>query len=73
MKHAVVEEHMVNHMKRKSLIRTLDRFKCCWLATTADIWNGLPTDLILQEEASVWCTILKDVQCCIYALDFYHM
>ena len=31
--------------------RTLDRFKRSWLATAADIWNGLPADLILQGEA----------------------
>ena len=45
--------------------RTLDRFKLSWLATAADIWNGLPADLILQGEACGWRTILKDVQCCI--------
>ena len=44
---------------------TLDRFKCSWLATAADIWNGLPADLILQGEACGWRTILKDVQRCI--------
>ena len=44
--------------------RTLDRFKRNWLATAADIWNGLPADLILQGEACGWRTILKDVQCC---------
>ena len=42
--------------------RTLDRFKRSWLATAADIWNGLPADLILQGEACGWRTILKDVQ-----------
>ena len=42
--------------------RTLDRFKRSWLATAADIWNGLPAHLILQGEACGWCTILKDVQ-----------
>ena len=46
-------------------IRTLDRFKCYWLANAADIWNGLPADLILQGEDSGWHTILKDVQRCI--------
>ena len=45
--------------------RTLDRFKCSWLATAADIWNGLPADLILQGKACGWRTILKDVQRCI--------
>ena len=45
--------------------RTLDRFKRSWLATVADIWNELPADLILQGEASGWCTILKDVQHCV--------
>ena len=45
--------------------RTLDRFKHSWLATAADIWNGLPADLILQGEACGWRTILKDVQRCI--------
>ena len=54
VKHAVVEEHMVNHMKRKLLIRTLDRFKCSWLATTADIWNGLPAELIYRERLEVY-------------------
>ena len=28
--------------------RTLDRFKHSWLATAADIWNGLPANVILQ-------------------------
>ena len=42
--------------------RTLDRFKRSWLVTAADIWNGLPADVILQGEASGWCTILKEVQ-----------
>ena len=46
--------------------RTLDRFKCSWLAIAADIWNGLPADLILQGEACGWRTILKDVQHCTY-------
>ena len=48
--------------------RILDRFKCMcsWLSTAVDIWNGLPADLILQGEVSGWCTILKDVQCCVY-------
>ena len=32
--------------------RTSYRFKRSWLATTADIWNGLPVDLILQGESS---------------------
>ena len=41
--------------------RTLDRFKRSWLATATDIWNGLPAEMILQGEASGWCTILKDV------------
>ena len=45
--------------------RTLDRFKRSWLATAADIWNGLPADLILKKEACGWRTILKDVQRCI--------
>ena len=45
--------------------RTLDQFKRSWLATAADIWNGLPADLILQGEACGWRTILKDVQRCI--------
>ena len=53
--------------------KTLDRFKHSWLATAADIWNGLPADVILQEKASGWCTILKDMQHCIYALDLYCM
>ena len=39
--------------------------KCSWLATAADIWNGFPTDLSLQGEASGWCTILKDVGHCV--------
>ena len=34
---------------------TLDKFKHKWLATAADIWNGLPADVILQGEASGWC------------------
>ena len=42
--------------------RTLDRFKRSWLATAADIWNGLPADMILQGGASGWHTILKEVQ-----------
>ena len=42
--------------------RTLDRFKRSWLAAAADIWNGLPADVILQGEASGWRTILKEVQ-----------
>ena len=27
--------------------RTLDTFKCSWLATDADIWNGLSADSML--------------------------
>ena len=45
--------------------RTLDRAKRSWLATAADVWHGLPADVILQREVYSWCTILKDVQCCI--------
>ena len=45
--------------------RTLDRFKCNWLATATDNWNGLPADLILQGEACGWRTIFKNVQRCI--------
>jgi len=26
--------------------KTLDRFKCSWLTSTTDIWNGLPVDMI---------------------------
>ena len=40
--------------------KTLDRFKCSWLATATDIWNGLPADMILQGKVSGWHTILKD-------------
>ena len=42
--------------------RILDRFKHRWLATAVDIWNGLPADVILQGEASGWCTILTQWQ-----------
>ena len=46
--------------------RKWDRFKRSRLATAAaDIWNGLPADVILQGEVSGWYTILKDVQHCI--------
>ena len=37
-----------------------------WLATAADIWNGLPADMILQGEASGWRTILKDACAALY-------
>ena len=43
--------------------KTLDRFKCCWLVTATDIWNGLPADMILWGEVSGWCAVLKDIQC----------
>ena len=33
--------------------KTLDRFKLSWLATAADIWNGLPANLILQGLAGI--------------------
>ena len=56
-------EHL--HSVNPCNFRTLDRFKHSWLATAADIWNGLPADMIVQGEASGWRTILKDVQCCI--------
>ena len=51
-------EHLCN-------FRILDRLKHSWLATAADIWNELPAYLILQGEASGWCSILKDVQRCV--------
>ena len=40
----------------------LDRFKCSWLATATDIWNGLPADMILREEVFGWDTVLKNIQ-----------
>ena len=43
--------------------KTLDRFKCSWLATATDIWNGLPADMLLQGETYYgWYTILRDIQ-----------
>jgi len=42
--------------------KTLDRFKRSWLATAADIWNGLPADMILLGEVSGWRTVLKDIK-----------
>ena len=50
--------------------RTLDRFKRGWLATTADIWNGLPADMILQDVSS-WHTVLKNIQCFACSKHFY--
>ena len=55
--------YMLKNLQAK--ITTLDRFKRSWLATAADIWNGLPADLILQGETCGWRTILKDEQRCI--------
>ena len=52
-------------MKIRILQSKKYRFKRSWLGTAADIWNGLPADLILQGEACGWRTILKDVQRCI--------
>ena len=57
--------------------RTLDRFKCTCLTTytAADIWNGLPADIILQGGASGWHTILKVVQryICTWPVQPYRM
>ena len=39
-------EHL--HFVNPCNFSTLDRFKCSWLATVADIWNGLPADVILE-------------------------
>ena len=52
--------------------RTLDRFKCRYLITytAANIWNGLPADIVLQGGTSGWHTILKVVSV-VYALDLY--
>ena len=44
------------------ILTTLDRFKRSWLVSAADIWNGLPADMILQE-VSGCCTVLNDIQC----------
>ena len=57
-------EHL--HFVHPCNFRTLDRLKHSWLAIAADIRNGLPADVILQGEASGWCNILKDVQCCVW-------
>ena len=42
--------------------KTLDRFKCSWLVTATDIWNGLPGGMLLQGETYGWHTILRDIQ-----------
>ena len=56
-------EHL--HFVNPCNFRALDKFKRGWLSTAANIWNGLPADLILQGEASGQHTILKDVQHCV--------
>ena len=42
------------------------------MATAVDIWNGLPAGLMLQGEASGWCTVLKMCSV-VYALDLHYM
>ena len=51
--------------------KTLDRFKLSWLCTAADIWNGLPVNLILQGLAGIlyWRSTVATA----YALDLYCM
>ena len=56
-------EHL--HFVNPCIFSTMDKFKRSWLATAADIWNGLPANVILQGEASGWCIIWKDAQHCI--------
>ena len=45
--------------------KTLDRFKCSWLAAAPAIWNRFSADMILRGEAYGWHTILQEVQRCI--------
>ena len=48
---------------------------CSWLATAADIWNGLSANVTLQEEAIGQRTML--IKRCsysnLYAIDLYCM
>ena len=44
------------------LIPIILRFKCSWLVTATDIWNGLPADILLQGETYGWHIILRDIQ-----------
>ena len=45
--------------------KTLDRFKCSWLATATAICNKLPAKILLQGETYGWHTILQEAQHCI--------
>ena len=51
--------------------RTLDRFKCSWLATAADICNGLPADLILQGEGLMGGALYLKMCSVVYVFDLY--
>ena len=52
--------------------RTLDnRLKCSWRTVAADIWTGLPADVILQGEALDWCTIYIKKYSVLYVIDIH--
>ena len=58
------------HFVNPCNFRTLDIFKRSWLATAADIWNGLPANVILQGEASGWHTTYIERCAVLYVTGF---
>ena len=50
--------------------KTLDRFKCSWLATAPAIWNRLPAEILLRERLMAG-TLCYKKHSVVFVIDIY--